>query len=139
MSMFPAISIAGTGLEVDQTWIDAIGGNVANAEDAVTPGQPVYRDEEIVAAEEPGTTGPGSSSAGEGVEVKGIALGSSQGILTYDPGNPIANKQGYVTYPDVNIGHEMTSLVEAQVSYEVDSKVLQNSTDAYNAILQIKP
>ncbi len=31
MSMFPAVNIAGTGLEVDQTWIDAIGGNVANA------------------------------------------------------------------------------------------------------------
>ena len=39
----------------------------------------------------------------------------------------------------MNIGNEMTSLVQAQVSYEVDSKVLQNSTDAYNAILQIKP
>ena len=75
---------------------------------------------------------------GNGVELKGIALGSSTGVLTYDPSNPIANKEGYVAYPDVNIGHEMTSLVEAQVSYEVDSKVLQNSTDAYNAILQIK-
>jgi flagellar basal-body rod protein FlgC len=135
MSMFPAISIASTGLEVDQTWIDAIGGNVANAEDAVTPGQPVYRDEEIVAGSAPSS---GSSSVGNGVELKGIALGSSTGVLTYDPSNPIANKEGYVAYPDVNIGHEMTSLVEAQVSYEVDSKVLQNSTDAYNAILQIK-
>jgi flagellar basal-body rod protein FlgC len=133
MSMFPAINIAGTGLEVDQTWLDAIGGNVANAEDAVTPGQPVYRDEEIVAG-----AIPSSGSSGEGVEEKGVSLGSSQGILTYDPTDPIANKQGYVTYPDVNIGHEMTSLVEAQVSYEVNSKVLQNCTDAYNAILQIK-
>jgi flagellar basal-body rod protein FlgC len=137
--MFPAINIAGTGLEVDQAWIDAIGGNVANAEDAVTPGQPVYRDEEVVAAEAPGPNGLGSGSTGDGVEVKAIALGSAQGILTYDPGNQIADKQGYVTYPDVNIGHEMTSLVEAQVSYEVDSKVLQNSTNAYNAILAIKP
>ncbi len=68
----------------------------------------------------------------------GIALGSAQGILTYDPSDPIANKKGYVAYPDVNIGNEMTSLVEAQVSYEVNAKVLQNSTDAYNAILQIK-
>jgi flagellar basal-body rod protein FlgC len=138
MSMFPAISIAGTGLEVDQTWIDAIGGNVANADDAVTPGQPVYRDEEIVAAAVPGG-GLGTSDAGDGVEVRGVALGSAQGTLTYDPSDPIANKQGYVTYPEVNIGNEMTSLVQAQVSYEVDSKVLQNSTDAYNAILQIKP
>ena len=136
MSMFPSINIAGTGLEVDQTWIDAIGGNVANAEDAVTPGQPVYRDEEVVAAASPGS---GSGSVGAGVKVGSIALGSAQGILTYDPGNPLANKAGDVTYPEVNIGHEMTSLVEAQVSYEVDSKVLQNSDTAYQAILAIKP
>ncbi len=129
MSMFPSIGIAGTGLEVDQTWIDSIGGNVANAEDAVTPGQPVYREQEVVA---------GASSTGDGVALEGVALGSSTGVMTYDPGNPIANKQGYVEYPNVNIGHEMTSLVEAQVSYEADAKVLQNSTDAYNAILQIK-
>ena len=134
MSMFPSIGIAGTGLEVDQTWIDAIGGNVANAEDAVTPGQPVYRDEEIVAQAAPA----GTNSVGNGVELRGVALGSSQGILTYEPDSPLANAKGYVTYPEVNIGHEMTSLVEAQVSYEVDAKVMQNSTDAYNAILQIK-
>lgn len=139
MSMFPSIGIAGTGLEVDQSWIDAIGGNVANVQDAVTPGQPVYRDEEVVAAASPGPSGPGSSSVGTGVHVASVALGSAQGILTYDPGNPLANKAGDVAYPDVNIGHEMTSLVEAQVSYEVDSKVLQNSDSAYQAILAIKP
>ena len=76
MSMFPAITIAGTGLEVDQTWINAIGGNVANAEDAVTPGQPVYPDQEVIAAAIPGSV-PG---VGNGVEVNRIALGSSQGI-----------------------------------------------------------
>ncbi len=138
MSMFPAISIAGTGLEVDQTWIDAIGGNVANAEDAVTPGQPVYRDEEIVAGirHHP----PGRARSGNGVERQGHrARLRPRASSPMTRANPIANKEGYVAYPDVNIGHEMTSLVEAQVSYEVDSKVLQNSTDAYNAILQIKP
>ncbi|MGD0984079.1 MAG: flagellar basal body rod C-terminal domain-containing protein [Acidimicrobiales bacterium] len=134
MSMFPSISIAGTGLEVDQTWIDAIGGNVANAEDAVTPGQPVYREEEVTAVASPGS---GSSSPGNGVQAS-VTLGSSQGILTHDPGNPLADKAGDVLYPNVNIGHEMTSLVQAQVSYEVDAKLLQNSDDAYQAILAIK-
>ncbi len=138
MSMFPSINIAGTGLEVDQTWIDAIGGNVANAQDAVTPGQPVYRDEEVVAAASPGGVRDPAPS-GPACKVASVALGSAQGILTYDPGNPLANKAGDVTYPEVNIGHEMTSLVEAQVSYEVDSKVLQNSDTAYQAILAIKP
>jgi flagellar basal-body rod protein FlgC len=134
MSMFPTIGIAATGLEVDQTWIDAIGGNVANAEDAVTPGQPVYREQDVTAVASPSS---GSGSPGNGVQAS-VTLGSSQGVLTYDPGSPLADKAGDVLYPNVNIGHEMTSLVEAQVSYEVDAKVLQNSDTAYQAILQIK-
>jgi len=76
-------------------------GNVANAQDAVTPGQPVYRDEEVVAA----------SLTGLGIRLRrGRRQGGfdstriGQGILTYDPGNPLANKAGDVTYPEVNIG-----------------------------------
>ena len=120
MSMFPSISIAGTGLEVDQTWIDTTS----------APAKPVA----FVAEAAP----VGSDNVGDGVEAKAVALGSAQGILTYQPDSPLANAKGYVTYPDVNIGNEMTSLVEAQVSYEVNAKVMQNSSDAYNAVLQIK-
>src|SRR5579864_3185400 len=110
MSMFPSIDIAGSGLGVDQTWIDTISGNVANANDAVTPGQPVYRDQEIVAEESPSAIGPGTSAAGNGVQVQSIQLGSAKGVISYDPSNPIANKAGDVLTPDINIGHEMTSL-----------------------------
>jgi flagellar basal-body rod protein FlgC len=139
MSMFSAITTSGTGLDVDQTWINTIGGNIANAEDAVTPGQPVYRDQEVVAEAAPSSPVPGSSAAGTGVQVEGIDLGSAQGILTYDPSNPIANKQGEVTYPDINIGSQMSSLVEAQVSYEANANVLQSSDAAYKSMLAIKP
>ena len=76
--------------------------------DAVTPGQPVYRDQEVVAEASPSSPLPGSSTAGDGVEVEGIELGSAQGTLTYDPSNPLANKQGEVTYPDINIGSQMS-------------------------------
>jgi flagellar basal-body rod protein FlgC len=139
MSMFSAITTSGTGLDVDQTWINTIGGNVANAEDAVAPGQPVYREQEVVAEATSSSPIPGSSSDVAGVRVEGIDLGSSQGILTYDPSSPLANKNGEVTLPDVNIGSQMSSLVEAQVSYEANANVLQSSDAAYKSMLAIKP
>jgi flagellar basal-body rod protein FlgC len=137
MSMFASIDIAGTGLDVDQTWITTIGGNIANSEDDVTPGKPVYRDEEVVAGESPGAAGS-SATAGAGVQVEAIDLGSAQGITTYDPGNPIANAKGQVVTPNINIGSQMSSLVEAQMSYEANADVLQNSDNAYKSILAIK-
>lgn len=139
MSMFSAITTSGTGLDVDQTWINTIGGNVANAEDAVTPGQPVYRDQEVVAEASPSSPVPGTNSIGTGVQVEGIELGSALGTLTYDPSNPLADKKGEVAFPDINIGSQMSSLVEAQVSYEANANVLQSSDAAYKSMLAIKP
>jgi flagellar basal-body rod protein FlgC len=136
--MFPSISIAGSGLSVDQTWIDAVGGNIANAQDQVTPGQPVYREQSVVAVPVGGTSPLGQPTAGNGVAVQEIAVSNGKGVLTYNPTNPLANKQGYIVTPNINIGHELTSLVEAQVNYEADATVLQNSDTAYKNVLSIK-
>ena len=72
-------------------------------------------------------------------QVKAIELsGDPQGILKYDPQNPIAGPTGDVAYPDIAVGHEMVSLVEAQTNFQANSSALQASTQAYKAILAIK-
>ncbi len=138
MSMFPTIAVAGSGLNVDETWIDTIGGNVANAQDAVTPGQPVYRAQYLeIQAQPPATVAPGNADLGAGVQVVGVALGSAKGVTVPDPSSPLA-KNGLVTMPDVNIGHELVSLVEAQTNYQADAAVLSKADTAYQAILNLK-
>jgi flagellar basal-body rod protein FlgC len=132
-SMFSAVDIAGTGANVDQTWIDTIGGNVANMNDAVTPGQPVYQAEYVEAGEQ-----VDSGAAGSGVRVDAIDLGPAAGQIENDPTNPVANAQGDVEYPVVDMGSEMTDLVNAQTSYQANAQVMSHATDAYDAILDIK-
>jgi flagellar basal-body rod protein FlgC len=137
-SIWSGIDIAGSGAEVDQTWIDTIGGNVANMNDAVTPGQPVYQAQYVQAAEQvepPGSTTPG---AGVGVQVDTIELGPAAGQIEYDPTNPAANAQGDVEYPVVDLGSELTDLVQAQTSYQANAQVMSHATSAYQAILDIK-
>ncbi len=138
MSMFPAITVAGTGLDVASTWIDTIGGNVANAADTAAPGKPVYREQQVVAVPASQAAGPFNTDPALGVQVQAIALGSAKGVTVYDPTNPLANAQGLVTQPDIPIGHELVSLVEAQANYEADANVLQNADTAYKAVLQIR-
>jgi flagellar basal-body rod protein FlgC len=137
-SIWSGIDIAGSGAEVDQTWIDSIGGNVANMNDAVTPGQPVYQAQYVQAAEQVEPPGSSSPGAGVGVEVDTIDLGPAAGQIEYDPTNPVANAQGDVEYPVVDLGSEMTDLVQAQTSYQANAEVLSHATDAYQAILDIK-
>lgn len=137
-SIWSAIDVAGTGVSVNQTWIDTIGSNLANMNDAVTPGQPVYRAEYVVAGESVAPAFSGGAGVGEGVQVNAITLGPAAGQNQYDPTNPLANASGEVTYPSVNMGRELTDLVQAQISYQANAQVMSHAKSAYASILNIK-
>jgi len=133
VSTFGVIPVAGSGLSVDQAWLDTIGGNIANANDQSTPGKPVYQPQYIDAVPLPSSSGPG-----EGVGIGAIALGSAKGVLEYDPSNPKADKAGYIAVPAVDMATEMVGLVEAQSNYQANARVLQDAMTAYDAVLAIK-
>ena len=78
-SIWSAIDISGTGTSVDQTWLDTIGSNVANMNDAVTSGKPVYQAQYVVAAERVVPGPAGSPGIAEGVQVDAIELGPATG------------------------------------------------------------
>ena len=132
MSTFGVLPIAGSGLSVDQTWIDTIGGNIANANDQSTPGKPVYRPQYVDAVP------VASASPGNGVGIGAIALGSAKGVLRYDPSNPKANKAGYIAVPAVDMATEMVGLTAAQANYQANAAVVKDAMTAYDAVLAIR-
>ncbi|MGH9068804.1 MAG: flagellar basal body rod protein FlgC [Acidimicrobiales bacterium] len=127
MNTFSVLPVAGSGLHVDQTWIDTIGGNVANAHDVATPGRPLYRPQYVQA----------TPAANGGVRVGAITLGSARGVLAYDPTNPVANAAGYVAHPAVSMGTEMVGLVTAQAAYTANAAVVRHADAAYKSILNM--
>ena len=137
-SIWSSIDVAGTGITVDQTWINAISSNVANMNDAVTPGQPVYQAQSVVAGEQVPLGTSGETAMGTGVQVQAIDLGPAQGRNAYEPTNPVANAQGEVAYPVVDMGTQLANLIQAQTSYQANAKVMVDSKSAYEAILNIK-
>jgi len=126
--MFGVLPISGSGLGVDQTWLDTIGGNLANANDQVAGGKATYQAQYVDAT-------PISSG---GVAVSGISHGSAKGVERYDPSNPKANARGYIAVPAVDAATEMVGLVEAQTNYEANASVISHAMSAYNAVLAIK-
>jgi flagellar basal-body rod protein FlgC len=137
-SIWSSIDAAGTGVNVDQTWINTIASNVANMNDGVTPGTPVYQAQYVVAGEQVSPATAGETAMGTGVQVESIDLGPAQGQNEYEPTNPQANAQGEVTYPVVDIGTQLADLVQAQTSYQANAKVMADSQTSYQAILNIK-
>jgi flagellar basal-body rod protein FlgC len=71
------------------------------------------------------------------VQVGGIALGSAEGRLVYEPDNPLADAKGYVRYPDIDLSDQMGQLIMAQRGYQANLSVVDRAKDAYQAALQL--
>lgn len=134
MSLFDAINISGSGVSAMQTWIDTTSGNLANMNDAVPAGQPTYAEQTPVFSP---IASSQASPTGEGVHVTDIALGSTQGLTSSQPSNPIASSQGLVSTPNISLSDQLVQLMEAQQSYSADSAALSKAVSAYHAGLTI--
>ena len=152
MGLFDAIAASGSGLTAERMRMDVTSENLANAETTkAANGQP-YRRKEVVLQEaggtgndfasvlsgiQSGTTGAGGAGVTEGVKVSGIVDDSSPLKRIYDPGHPDADKDGYVTMPNVNTVTEMTDLISSSRAYEANVTAMQTAKTMFTKTLDI--
>lgn len=134
MSLFESLNVSASGMDTYQTWLNALGGNIANMNDTVRTNQPVYQTQYVEAAP---TASTGPMGVGEGVAVSGVALGPSTGMIVHDPTSPLADAQGNVRQPKVDLGEQMVQLIEAQNSYQASVSAFSQARQAYESALQI--
>ena len=72
-----------------------------------------------------------------GVEVAGFVTDQDQGLRRYDPGHPDADKDGYVTYPDIDPLTEMVDLMGATRAYGLNVSAVQATKSMIGASLDI--
>ena len=131
--MFSSLQVSGSGMDVYKTWIDAISDNVANINTVTATDEPAFR-ERLVFAESVGGEGGG---IGSGARVSAIRLGSAEGRPRYEPDHPLAEEDGFVNGPDMNLESQMTHLIVAQRSYQANVTVFERARDAYQRALEI--
>ncbi len=127
MSAFDALRIAGSSLGMHQTWLDALAHNIANVNTVRGTGENAFQEQMVVAA----ARGDG------GVDVAGVHLGSAEGRLTYQPNHPLADANGYVRLPDMELSDQMSSLVMAQRGFQASVQTTKHAQETYTAALQI--
>ncbi len=79
----------------------------------------------------------GMDAASTGVHVASIQEDGTEGQLTYDPGHPDADKNGYVRYPNVRITDEMVDMMDARRLYEANASVFQSAKSMLRRALDI--
>ena len=130
--IFGAMGIAGTGLTVYRKWLDAVSDNIANMNNASATSADAFQARYIVA--QAVDYGAGT----EGVQVGGAVLsGKTEGRLVYEPDHPLADDEGYVKYPDIDLGDQMSQLMMAQRGYQANLAVVDRAKDAYQSALQL--
>jgi len=130
--IFGAMGIAGTGLNVYRKWLDAVSDNIANMNNASATNSDAFQARYIVAqaVEYGGGT--------EGVQVGGAVLsGKTEGRMVFEPDHPLADAEGYVKYPDIDLGDQMSQLMMAQRGYQANLAVVDRAKDAYQSALQL--
>lgn len=133
MSIFSAINTSGTGLSTFRTWIDVLANNIANV-NTVKPTSGAAFQAQYVQAQEIPTDGSGT---GGGVTVTGLPPSSATGRLTYDPSSPVADAQGYVRMPDIDMGEQMGNLIMAERAFQANANVIERAKQTYQDAIAI--
>ena len=144
MGLFQAFNISASGMTAERFRTDVIAENVANVNTTSTEDGTPYR-RKVVTFEERQTTpfskvlqGTREAALGNGVKVSRVAEDyETEFTMEYDPANPDADENGYVSYPNVNIVTEMTNLIDASRAYEANATAFDASKAIAQAGLQI--
>ena len=125
---FDAIGIAGSALTVHRKWLDAVSDNLANMNNASRTNGPAFQAKYVEAAE---------GAEGTGVYVKSTQLGNGEGRIVYQPDHPLADSDGNVKYPDIDMAEQMGALIIAQRGYQANAQVVDRARESYLAALEI--
>ncbi len=130
MSMFGAFDVAGSGLRATRKWLDAVSDNIANINNVSRTSEDAFRARMVVAQAE-------SYGSPEGVRVTGAMFGDAAGRTVYQPDHPLADADGNVKVPDIDLGDQMTQLMIAQRGYQANLSVVKSAQEAYTSALQL--
>ena len=126
------MSIAASALRAQQSRMRVIAENIANADStAKTPDGDPYR------RQSPVFQPTKVEGGGEGVKMTRVAPDQTEFKLEYEPGNPAADKNGYVKLPNVDPLVEALDMRQAQRAYEANLNVIEAARSMQSRTLDL--
>jgi flagellar basal-body rod protein FlgC len=130
MALSNIFDIAGSGMSAESVRLNTVASNLANADSVSNSPGSAYKARYPVfqAVQDSLTAGTGPAAGADAtVKVQGIVQSTTPGTASYDPGNPLADANGYVYSSNVNVVEQMADMISASRSYQNDANVLNTS------------
>jgi flagellar basal-body rod protein FlgC len=119
MSLFKVMDVAGSALTAQSKRMNVVASNLANAESVTGPNGTAYRAKQVVFAPQQESDGYAT-----GVAVNNVVEDTVTPMKRmHQPGNPLADADGYVTMPNVDVVDEMVNIISASRSYQANVEV----------------
>lgn len=123
MSLFRVFDVSSSALHAQSARLNAVASNLANAESVTSSNGQPYRAKQVVF--QAASVGAGKDALG--VKVAAVTEDQSPAKLVYDPRHPLADANGYVAMPNVNVIEEMTNMISASRSYQTNLDVMNTT------------
>nr|WP_136249990.1 flagellar basal body rod protein FlgC [Ningiella ruwaisensis] len=136
MSLFNVMNISSSGMAAENVRLNTTASNIANANSVSSSYDQTYRARHPVFAAAMDQANA-QQSKGVGVEVKGIVESQKPLQIEYAPGNPMADENGYIYKPNVNIVEEMADMMSASKAYETNVQVADTTKRIFRRVLQL--
>jgi flagellar basal-body rod protein FlgC len=143
MDFMSALDISASGMKAQRTSMNVISMNLANVKTTRTPEGGAYRRKSVAFAATPVFNPFDKVMENQqdreltGVSVRGIINDKRPMKRVHEPGHPDADKDGYVSYPDINVVEEMANMITTMRSYEANVQAVQDTKAMFNKAIQI--
>ncbi len=127
MSLFNVFDISGTAMGAQSLRMNITASNIANADAVAGDEKSAYKARQPVFStimDEMGQT-----RAAGGIRMMAVVESQAPHNKRYEPGNPLANEEGYVFDSNVNIVEEMTNMISASRSYQNNVEIINTSKE----------
>ena len=145
MALLDIFAVAGSAMSAQTVRLNVTASNLANAQSASSSVGGTYRARHpVFAAIHASALGakdliPDDSdiASPKGVKVLGIIESKTPLELRYEPSHPLADKNGYVSYPNVNVVEEMANMISASRGFQVNVQIMQSARDMAERLLSL--
>ncbi|MDH5446316.1 MAG: flagellar basal body rod protein FlgC [Gammaproteobacteria bacterium] len=125
MSLFNVFDVSGSALHAQSLRLNTTASNMANANTVSSSIEKTYRARHPVFAPMLGDLF--EKTKGVGVQVLGIVESNAPLKQEYSPGHPLANENGFISLPNVNVAEEMANMISASRSYQSNIELMNSA------------
>ncbi len=136
MSLFNIMNVAASGMSAENVRLNTVASNIANANTVSSSIDQTYRARVPVFATalEHANQDLGN---GVGVRVAGIVESDKPLNIEFNPTHPMADKDGYIYKPNVNVVEQMADMMSASKAYETNVQMADTTKRVFRRVLML--